>query len=98
MKVKIELDPDLDEAVVSIHAPELSPEVERIYRQLQEVSTRPDQLECYKDDMTYYLNLNNILFFETEGRQVIAHTQRESFVVNYKLYELENLLSSQFMR
>ncbi|BDR61173.1 LytTR family DNA-binding domain-containing protein [Lactobacillus xylocopicola] len=98
MKVKIDLDPDQGEPVVTIHAKELSPEVERIYRQLQEVSKRPDQLECYQEDMTYYVNLADILFFETEGRQVITHTQRESFVVNYKLYELEDLLSSQFMR
>lgn len=98
MKVKIDLDPDTDEPTVTIHAKELSPEVEQIYRQLQELSARPDQLECFKDDMTYYLSLEDILFFETEGRQVIAHTKRDSFSVNYKLYELENLLSSQFMR
>ncbi|WEV51067.1 LytTR family DNA-binding domain-containing protein [Lactobacillus sp. ESL0731] len=98
MKVKIDLDPDVTEPVVTIQAKELSPEIERIYRQLQEVSQRPDQLECYKDDVSYYLDLNDILFFETEDRQVVAHTGRDSFSVNYKLYELENLLSSQFMR
>ncbi|WEV70820.1 LytTR family DNA-binding domain-containing protein [Lactobacillus sp. ESL0785] len=98
MKVKIDLDAEVNEPIVTIHAKDLTPEVERVYRQLQEVSQRPEQLECYKDDVSYYLNLNDILFFETEGRQVIAHTQRDSFSVNYKLYELENLLSSQFTR
>lgn len=98
LKVKIELDPEQEEPSVTIHARELSPEVEQIYRQLQELDGRPDQLECHKDELTYYVNLVDILFFETEGRQVIAHTKTEAFTVNYKLYELENLLSSQFMR
>ncbi|WEV39878.1 LytTR family DNA-binding domain-containing protein [Lactobacillus sp. ESL0684] len=98
MKVKIDLDPDIAEPVVTIHAKELSAEVEQVYRQLQEVNKRPDQLECHKDGASYYLYLTDILFFETEERQVIAHTKRESFSIDYKLYELEDLLSSQFMR
>ena len=88
MKVKLELDPDQKEAEVTIHARQLTPEIERIYHQLQGTM----------DNTSYYLSINNILFFETDAKQVMAHTTRNAYFVKYKLYELENLLSGQFMR
>ncbi|MBO7600422.1 MAG: LytTR family transcriptional regulator [Lachnospiraceae bacterium] len=39
-----------------------------------------------------------MLFFETSGEQVWAHTADEEFLVKYKLYELENMLPDMFMR
>ena len=100
MKIKIELNPDLDndETSVTIRAKAVTPEVEQIYRQLQGINSHPDQIECKKDNVSYYLSMNEILFFETEDKQVIAHTARDAFTVDYKLYELENLLNNQFMR
>lgn len=98
MKIKIELDPKVNATSITIHAKKMSPEIEQMYRQLQKISNHPDQIEGKKNKVTYYLNLNDILFFETEDKQVIAHTKQDAFVVAYKLYELENLLSSQFMR
>lgn len=50
------------------------------------------------DNTSYYLSINNILFFETDAKQVMAHTTRNAYFVKYKLYELENLLSGQSMR
>lgn len=98
VKVKLEIDPDLAETVITIHAKEMSSEIEQIYRQIQKSSKHPDQIEGEKDEASYYLNLNDILFFETEEKQVVAHTAKDAFTVEYKLYELENLLSGQFMR
>lgn len=45
MKVKLELDPDHQETEITIHAKKLTPEVERIYHQLQDASDHPDQIE-----------------------------------------------------
>lgn len=98
MKVKLELDPDQQETEITIHAKSLTPEVERIYHQLQTDSEHPDQIEGMMDNTSYYLSINNILFFETDAKQVMAHTTRNAYFVKYKLYELENLLSGQFMR
>lgn len=100
VKIKIELNPDLDDddTSITIHAKAVTPEVEQIYRQLQGINKHPDQIEGKKENVSYYLSMNEILFFETEDKQVIAHTARDAFTVDYKLYELENLLSNQFMR
>ena len=35
MKVKLELDPDQKETEITIHAGQLTPEIERIYQQLK---------------------------------------------------------------
>ena len=45
MKVKLELDPDQKETEITIHAGQLTPEIERIYQQLQMDSDHPDQIE-----------------------------------------------------
>ena len=100
VKIKIELNPDLDDedTCVTINAKAVTPEVEQIYQQLQGINSHPDQIEGKKENISYYLSLKEILFFETEDKQVIAHTCRDAFIVDYKLYELEKLLSNQFMR
>lgn len=98
MKVNLELDANQDDTEVTIHAKELTPEIEYIYHLLQQDSKHPDQIAGYLDDKAYYLNMNDILFFETDSKQVMAHTTKRAFLVKYKLYELENLLAGQFMR
>lgn len=98
LKVKLEIDPDNQESEVIIKANKITPELERIYRKLQDESSHPDQITGVKDDKAYYLDINQILFFETADKQVMAHTINHSYAVKYKLYELENLLGGQFMR
>ena len=98
VKVKLELDANQDGTEVTLRAKELTPEIEHIYHLLQQNSKHPDQLAGYLDDKAYYLNMNDILFFETDSKQVMAHTTKQAFLVKYKLYELEKLLVGQFMR
>ena len=98
MKVKLELDPDQKETEITIHAGQLTPEIERIYQQLQMDSDHPDQIEGMMDNTSYYLSINDILFFETDAKQVILHTQDKAYLVKHKLYELENILGAGFMR
>lgn len=98
LKVKLETDPDNQESEVIIKANKITPELERIYRKLQDESSHLDQITGVKDDKAYYLDINQILFFETADKQVMAHTINHSYAVKYKLYELENLLGGQFMR
>ena len=52
----------------------------------------------YQNDTEYYLETDRILFFETEGSQVLAHTETEIFEARKKLYELEDMLGSDFLR
>jgi len=56
------------------------------------------RLTFFKGTQEYYLPLEDILFFETEGEQVFAHTEKDAYKVKYKLYELEEILPRAFAR
>ncbi|KGO31876.1 hypothetical protein Q757_04475 [Oenococcus alcoholitolerans] len=56
------------------------------------------QLAFYRQGREYYLSVDDFLFFETEGRQVYAHTVDRIYVTKYRLYELEKILTSNFVR
>ena len=55
-------------------------------------------LTFYKGAQEYYLPLDEILFFETDGDQIYAHTANDTFRVKHRLYELEEKLPNFFIR
>jgi DNA-binding LytR/AlgR family response regulator len=56
------------------------------------------RLTFYKGAQEYYLPLDEIMFFETDGEQVHAHTKNDAFRVKHRLYELEEMLPHGFIR
>ena len=52
----------------------------------------------FKNETEYYLNLDDILFFETGIQGIEAHTIDNIFQTKFKLYELEEILPRFFMR
>ncbi|KRK08118.1 response regulator [Lactobacillus pasteurii DSM 23907 = CRBIP 24.76] len=98
LKIKLEIDPACSEPEIVLKAAQMSDEVENIYKKLLAQQTTILQLKAEKDNTTYYLKLSEILFFETDSKMVMAHTKSEAFKVDYKLYELEELLGSNFLR
>ena len=67
MKVKLNIDPNQKETEIVINASELTPEIEQLYHALQKQTPNLEQIEAIKDDVSYYLNLSDILFFETDS-------------------------------
>ena len=65
MKLRIEIDGNLEETEIVIKTPALTDEIADLQRLLQE-STAP-RLIFYKGTGEYYLDLSEILFFETDG-------------------------------
>lgn len=96
MKIRIELDDSLNDIEVVIRASHLSEELEQIQQALSQVS-RP-QLIFYKGSSEYFLDLADILFFETDGTRIFGHTRDNAYEVKFKLYELENSLPKIFCR
>ncbi|KRM95367.1 response regulator [Liquorilactobacillus aquaticus DSM 21051] len=97
MKITIDIDGNLKETEVVIHAPEYSQEIMQLNEMLQAKQKRCSLL-FYKKGTEYYINVDDILFFETNARQIHAHTEDDVYVVKYRLYELEDILSDEFMR
>ena len=96
MKVRIELDPQMDEPEMIIRAPRLTEEVTRLQQLILEQKMTP--LTFYKDRSEYFVDVSKILFFETDGEKIYGHTREEAYEVRQKLYELEEILPIAFCR
>lgn len=96
MKVRIELDPQMDEPEMIIRAPRLTEEVTRLQQLILEQKMTP--LTFYKDRSEYFVDVSEILFFETDGEKIYGHTREEAYEVRQKLYELEEILPIAFCR
>ncbi|MDY5807887.1 MAG: LytTR family DNA-binding domain-containing protein [Lachnospira sp.] len=97
MKIRIEMFEGVQEEVV-IRCREITPEIIRLQQLLSGNSDRSNQFLVYKGDTEYYLNVNDIIFFETEGNAVMAHTKNDMYETRRKLYELEELSGGRFQR
>lgn len=98
MKIKIEIDENLTEEEIIIKTPVINQTISQIQARLSEISQKQERIIFYKGEVEYYLPIQSILFFETEGKGVQAHTRTDIYNIKYKLYELEHLLPYTFMR
>jgi len=98
MKIKLDIDPANENEVI-IKANEFNDDVKSIYDMLNNKSSPSNNhLLLYDDNKEYIININDILFFETELDNVYAHTKDFAFLCKLRLYELEELLPLSFMR
>lgn len=98
MKIQIEVDSEIVEEEVLIRCRQLNSEVMKIQKMLEQAALKSNQFVFFKGEAEYYLPNEDILFFETDGGMVYAHTADDVFQVKYKLYELEELLPRTFLR
>ena len=98
MKVRIEFMDNSIEDEVIIRCSCLSEEVQAIQRAVSEIATGKQKFVFYRGDTEYYLPLDEVLFFETDDREINAYTRDNVDKTKYKLYELEELLPRYFMR
>lgn len=97
MKIRIEIDETAEEDEVIVKCRELNDNIRRIQQTVAEISNR-NEIEFFKNGTKYFLPADSILFFETAGNLIDAHTADDVFQVKFKLYELENILPGYFVR
>lgn len=98
MKIKIEIAEALEEDEMLIRCRGLTDEIAAIQKAVLEITSSKQKFVFYKGNIEYYLVLDDILFFETDEKGISAHTKTDAYQSKYKLYELENILPSFFMR
>lgn len=98
MKIRIELFDDLSEDEVVIRCRSLTDEVKQIQNAIKDISSSKQTLILFKEDTEYYVALEQILFFETEDGGMNVHTRDNVYQTKYRLYELEEILPSHFLR
>ena len=96
MKLRIEVSDESAEDEVIIRCSSVNGTVQKIQAFVQSLAA--PKLTFYKGNQEFYLPLEEILFFETEGELVYAHTGSDAFRVRHRLYELETMLPRSFVR
>lgn len=98
MRVKIETVSGLQETEVTIRCEQLDESIVMLQNHIVEQGNGRRCLPLSRGDTEYYIPIEKIYFFETEGKDIFAHTAEQLFECPYKLYELEELLPGGFMR
>ncbi len=98
MKIKIEIDDQLNEDEITIRCRELNDQIGQLQRAIREAGASSQKFVFQRGESQYYLSLDEILFFEADDHRIYAHTKKEVYETRYKLYELEKLLPSYFLR
>lgn len=98
MKITIEIDENCIESEIVIRCHEFDDMVAKIQKAVSDVTTKETQIVLFQNNKEFYIPVQDILFFESDGDVICAHTSSDMFVTKYKLYELEQLLPWYFSR
>ena len=94
MKLRIEIDGNLEETEIVIKTATLTDEIADLQRLCK--NPRLQRLIFYKGTGWNIIWTYRKSLFETEGSKIYAHTQKEAYEVRLKLYELESILPRYF--
>lgn len=98
MKINLEVDERLTDTEITIRTPDVNEQINRLMKEITEQFKEQPKIAFYQEGIRYFIDLENILFFETVDRKVCAHTADNTYSVSLKLYELEESLPLTFIR
>ena len=98
MRFRIEFIPEgaKEEVVLRCHG--LDENIKQQGQAIEALLEHKPAIIYHKAEQEFYLPSRDILFFETDGETVYAHTADDMFKVSYRLYQLESILPSEFLR
>lgn len=97
MKIKIEISEDDNEEIV-IRCRERDSRIIEIERSLGNILKGSGEMALFCAGTEFYVSKRDILFFESEGDKIIARTVERKYYTDYKLFELEDIMPSYFVR
>ncbi|MBP5310520.1 MAG: LytTR family transcriptional regulator DNA-binding domain-containing protein [Lachnospiraceae bacterium] len=96
MKIEINIDEKYLDTEVVIRANKLDSDVEKLIAMMRMVNM---QIGVHKNDETYLLDVEKILYIEALERKTFVYTADETYESDLKLYEIEQeLLERDFFR
>lgn len=97
MRVRIEIAEDSGEEII-IRCRERNERIVDIERALDSALKSSGELALYINGTEYFVPRSEILYFESEGDRIFAGTKSHRYVTTFKLFELEDLMPSYFVR
>lgn len=98
MKIRIEIQDDLSENEIIIRCAHIDESVLKLQNLLHDFNDSMKNLVLTNGDTEFFVPPEKILFFETDGKIVMAHTADKMYETQNRLYELEEILPGYFMR
>ena len=100
MKIKFVLDDTIDDQCIVISSKTDNQYIHEIKQFIETIENHKliNQIEVSYREKKLFIDINEILFFQSFGRDIYAHTIDKQYRIGYKLYELEDLFSNQFIR
>ena len=96
MKINLDIDSKYDDTEIIIRAPHLNNDIERIVAMMRMIDM---QIAVRKDNETFLLETDRILYVEAVDRKTFVYTSTETYESELKLYELEQeLVQRDFLR
>ena len=96
MRIKLEIADETDEIIIRCR--ERDTRILEIERAIENVLKGSGEMILYLSSTEYYIAKSDILFFESEGDKIYARTSDRSYTTDYKLFELEDIMPSYFVR
>ncbi len=97
MKIRTEIcDDGQEEIIIRCHT--RSEQIRSIESMLEDLVAADREMILHSSGVEYYVPIKEILFFEAYDGKIYAHTKDKTFTCEYKLFELENVLPSNFTR
>lgn len=97
MKIKTEICDGGDEEII-IRCRSKTDQIKNIEAILENLIVSDREMALHLSGAEYYVPIKDILFFEAYDGKVYAHTKDRMFTAGYKLFELDNILPSSFVR
>ncbi|MBR6530080.1 MAG: LytTR family transcriptional regulator DNA-binding domain-containing protein [Clostridia bacterium] len=95
MKIRTEL---CDTEEIVIRTRERTERIRALEQAVEEALRGENELSLFSDSTEHFVPKASVLFFESSGGKIYAHTAERIYTAPYKLFELENILPSSFVR
>ena len=97
MKIRTEIcDEGQEEIIIKCRA--RTDQIKNIEAMLESLVTADREMILHSSGVEYYVPIKEILFFDSYDGKIYAHTRENIFTCDFKLFELESILPSSFLR
>lgn len=97
MKLEIKFDKHEENERIVIHARETTDKLQQLIHDIEKTLY---EIKLYgkKDDEIYPLEIDKVIRFYSENKQIYAENDEGNFLIDKRLYELESILPQHFIR